>query len=367
MGVAAAVRGDPVAELDRAQEAAQEAQARILEQVAGIDERGLWEAEGAASMTAWLAARYQLTWTTTGEWVRVARALRGLPKIRRAYQTGRLSWDQLRPLTKIAEPETDANWARRGPRMRPGGLWTEVRRRERVRREQVEAEHRKRYVRLAWNEERTLLFIDGMLPREQGAALETALASRAEEIEVEPDAENRMGARLADALVELSTSDGGPRAARLVVHADAEVVAGVAGEGPGLAETESGVRIADDAVRRIACDAIVEWVLESERRPVGVGRKTRHIPPNIQRLLRHRDQWCRFQGCERDRWMQAHHLHHWGEGGPTNLDNLVLLCHFHHRLVHEARWRVEGDPQGEVRFLPPLAPPSGEARASPPG
>lgn len=363
MGVATAMRVDPVEELDRAHEAAQAASARILEQVAEIDELGVWRAAGATSMVAWLAARYRLTWATTGEWVRVATALRALPRIRQAYRNGHLSWDQLRPLTKIADAQTDATWARRGPRMRPGGLWVEVRRRERVRAEQAGAEHRRRYVRIGWNDERSLLFLEGMLTREQGAAFETALSSRAEEIAVEPEAEDKMGARLADALVELSTSGGEPRPARLVVHADAAIVAGVDGREPRLAETESGVRIADDAVRRIACDAVIDWVLESDGHPVGVGRRTRRIPPNILRLLRHRDRCCRFQGCERDRWMQAHHLHHWAQGGPTNLDNLVLLCHFHHRLVHEGRWRTDGDPREEVRFVPPAA----DARGSPPG
>src|SRR5205823_1545720 len=119
----------------------------------------------------------------------------------------------------------------------------------------------------------------------------------------------------------------------IVVHTDVEVLAGAShDETPGMAETDSGVRLADDTVRRLACDATVEWVVEGGGAPLGIGRRSRTVPPWLSRLLRHRDGGCRFPGCGRRRWLKAHHIWHWGKGGPTDLDNLVLLCQAHHRL-----------------------------------
>jgi hypothetical protein len=108
----------------------------------------------------------------------------------------------------------------------------------------------------------------------------------------------------------------------VVVHAGAEVLAGEEGDrGPWLAETEGGHRLPSDSVRRLACHSRIEWVLEAEGRPVGIGRRGRQVPEAIHRILRHRDGGtCRFPGCERKRWLNAHHLVHWADGGGPNLD-----------------------------------------------
>ena len=128
-------------------------------------------------------------------------------------------------------------------------------------------------------------------------------------------------------------------------------------EGRSIAETEEGTRLPTDTVRRMACDARVEWVLEQDGRPVGVGRRGRTVPSNILNLLRLRDMGCRFPGCERRRFANAHHLVHWANGGPTNLDNLVLLCHTHHRLIHEGGWSTSGKAENGLRFHDPTGRP----------
>jgi len=77
-----------------------------------------------------------------------------------------------------------------------------------------------------------------------------------------------------------------------------------------------------------------------------VGRKTRSIPPAIRRALNARDTGCRFPGCAA-RHCDAHHLVHWADGGGTSLDNLLLLCRRHHRLLHEGGYRIERHGRGE--------------------
>ncbi len=109
-----------------------------------------------------------------------------------------------------------------------------------------------------------------------------------------------------------------------------------------------------ETVRRLACDGRVQTVLEDPRgQPVRLGRMTREPPAWMLRQLKYRDRECAFPGCGARRFTQAHHIVWWKRGGPTDLENLVLVCTFHHRLVHEYRWKIKRDPDGEIQwFLP---------------
>jgi hypothetical protein len=86
---------------------------------------------------------------------------------------------------------------------------------------------------------------------------------------------------------------------------------------------------------------------------VGIGPVSRTPPPWLLRQLRYRDRGCTFPGCESRRFLHAHHIEHWGRGGPTDLDNLVLVCTFHHKLVLEYGWGVELDLPGAPSWFRP--------------
>jgi uncharacterized protein DUF222/HNH endonuclease len=331
------------------------ASAAMLEEIAVFDEKQQWQRDGATSMTAWLAARYGMARATTRELVRVAKALRRLPTILNAYAAGQLSFDQLKPLTRFATGDDDGRWAKKARDMSPAQLWAEARRREERSRQQALEDSKLRYLWMGWDEDRRFLHLEGMFSAEQGAVVEQALERSCEDVVAEEGVRDPEGARLADALVELAASSrdgsGGPC---VVVHTDVSILADAPkGKLPGLSETESGIRLADETVRRLACDATIDWVVEAGGAPVGMGRRARSVPSWLLRLLRHRDPGCRFPGCERRRWLKAHHIWHWGQGGPTDLDNLVLLCHAHHRLIHEGGWSVSGHPGARLRFHDP--------------
>jgi hypothetical protein len=78
---------------------------------------------------------------------------------------------------------------------------------------------------------------------------------------------------------------------------------------------------------------------DADGRVTEVGARTRTIPPAIRRALLHRDHGCRFPGCGL-RLCDAHHVEHWADGGRTDIDNLLLLCRHHHRLLHEGGYTV---------------------------
>ena len=83
-----------------------------------------------------------------------------------------------------------------------------------------------------------------------------------------------------------------------------------------------------------------------------VGRRTRSISPALRRGLEVRDGGCRFPGCGL-RFTEGHHIRHWADGGETSLSNALLLCRFHHRLVHEGGWTVRWWGEGRPVFFDP--------------
>jgi hypothetical protein len=56
-------------------------------------------------------------------------------------------------------------------------------------------------------------------------------------------------------------------------------------------------------------------------------------------------------------WTDAHHITEWTAGGPTSLDNLVLLCSFHHRLTHHPNpgWQIRLGTDRHPEFIPPAS------------
>jgi len=97
------------------------------------------------------------------------------------------------------------------------------------------------------------------------------------------------------------------------------------------------------SVWRLACDSkVMRAVLGANSEVLDIGRATRTIPNAIRRALIIRDGACAFPGCgRRPRQCHAHHVVAWAAGGPTSLDNLVLVCGRHHRLLHHSHWTVK--------------------------
>jgi len=324
----------------------------LLEIIAAFDERRLWQADGATSVAAWLVARLGVSYGTATAWSETAARLTNLPALSAAYEEGRLSWDQVRAAAEVADAGNEAAVLAQAL----GASAAQLERAARRHRERVgpsgEAIHSVRW----WYERRGVQWrLNGYLPAEQGAVVARALETIADEASRRP--ENGMydpaPVRYADALVELAESRlaaTDPAPPTVVVHVAADALA--AGAGPG--EIEDGPVLAGPVVRRLACDARLEAVVERpDGSTVGINRAGRGVPPWLARRVRHRDQGCRFPGCERTRWVYLHHLVHWADGGPTNLDNLVSLCGHHHRLIHEGGWTLAGHPDRRLTFLRP--------------
>ncbi|MGH9128741.1 MAG: DUF222 domain-containing protein, partial [Acidimicrobiales bacterium] len=331
------------------------ARAQALTILAVIDEREAWRADGAHDLASWVAMRESLANGPARSYAEVARALVGLPHIAALAQRGEISDDQLVPLARIASPETDEHWATLAPSMSAAELARAATSAERATNSTAKEAHRRRALRW-WHEVGTdgnpvFLRIFGRLPLDAGEVVAKALGRIAEGAPPMPDGTYEpFDSRVADALTQLCSDSlageqdaGRTDRATVVIHLQADALRG---DGDGYVQTEDGTPLAPEVARRLSCDARLQVVLDDPNGvPLGVGRTSRTPPPWLERLVDRRDGGsCRFPGCSRARGTQCHHIVHWGNFGPTDLDNLVTLCWGHHRLVHDHGWSIGGDP-----------------------
>jgi len=199
--------------------------------------------------------------------------------------------------------------------------------------------------------------IDGVLDPVGGAAVKTALDSLARSVTAEDVRSHSQ--RMADALVELThhALDEGRLPSRGSVKPHVSLTTtleALKGElGAPATEVELSLPVSSRTMERFACDCTMSRVLLADSQVIDVGRATRSVSAPTARALRVRDKGCRWPGCDRPvSWTTPHHIEFWIRGGPTNLPNLLSLCHFHHRQVHEGGWQVVKAGR-EFRFLPP--------------
>jgi hypothetical protein len=195
----------------------------------------------------------------------------------------------------------------------------------------------------------------GKLRPDQGAKVMKALERGAHLIGRNPEGEwDSPEQRSADALVEICSQalaqDQDVDRATVVIHADVEALTAE----EGVAETEEGVALSSEALRRTLCDCRLQLVVHDEGGEVAaIGSLSRSVRRWLLRRLRDRDKGCVFPGCSRRRFLQAHHVRHWVRGGPTQEDNLCLLCGYHHHLMHEGGWNMTFDGISPPVFLRP--------------
>lgn len=123
----------------------------------------------------------------------------------------------------------------------------------------------------------------------------------------------------------------------------------------GIGTLDTGERLSPTQVRHMACDAhLIPAVLDTDGQVLDLGRGRRLFTGPLRRALEIRDRGCAFPGCDRPpRWCDAHHIHSWAEGWPTSLDNGVLLCGYHHRIIHQGHWTVRMGDDQLPEFIPP--------------
>jgi hypothetical protein len=342
--------------VDASHREASRIQRELLGLIAEVDRRAIWRGSGARDMAHWLAMRQGISQWKARRWIGAAHALECLTDLEHAFSSGELGIDKVVELARFATFESEAGliaWAKYvscAAVRRKADL--EVRRAI----DDVRQAERARFLSWWHVDDGDRLGLEGELPAAQGAVVVRALQRVADTLPVMPGEEDSSyaEARRADALVAVCSSriaeDADPDRATVVVHARL----GDLVDTNRSAEIEGGGRLHPETARRLLCDGRMQSVLEDEHgEPVRLGRLSREPSPAMMRQLRYRDVECRFPGCGSRRFTQAHHVVWWGDGGSTDLDNLVLVCFFHHRLVHEHGWKMERDREGRVRWFRP--------------
>ncbi len=385
---------------------------RFLVLLADFDARRGWASWEMSSCAQWLSWKCQMSSGAAREHVRVARALRDLPVIRGEFAAGRLSYAKVRALTRIATPDTDRGLAEIAGPMTGNQLERFARAHRRVTGADDAATRIRR--RLAWRfEDDGSLAGTFRLPPLAGAVLLKALRAAAADLDHPHDdggedagvsAETPAGGNqavptsssLADALLAVAeaflagkaAAADDPEVYQVIVHvgtgalpgtgtaggavaggAAADVPAGTAGvsaetpaagevpghpANPARCHVEDGTAISVSTAQMLTCTAALSWMLHDRDGAVlDLGRRRRRPNAALRRAARERDHCrCRFPGCE-SRRIDLHHIQHWINGGRTSLTNLISLCPYHHKLVHDRGYLITAAPGDTFAFFRP--------------
>jgi hypothetical protein len=356
---------------------------RLLELIAEFDSRAGWSGIGLKSCAHWLTWKCGIGPVAAREKVRVAHALSTLPAVSDAMRRGALSYSKVRAMTRVATPANEQSLlaiALNGTALHVERTVHLYRRTGRALEHDIAAaQYRDRELSYYFDEDGSFV-MKARLPAEQGARIVKALQAADEALHEDASAEapcrspnasaeaTPLGeaparadwrTRQADALTLLAETllahgahpDRSADRHLVHVHVNANALQRSSDVSDVQCHLEDGPALARDTARRLTCNAsLVVHVENGEGKTLDVGRKTRAIPPALRRALAHRDRGCRFPGCPATRFVDAHHIEHWADGGETKLRNLVLLCTYHHTLMHEGGFelRVEG---GGLRFV----------------
>lgn len=311
--------------------------------VAEYDRREGWRGWGCRTAAFWLSWKCGLDPRTARQKLRVAHALTSFPRIRDEFAAGRLTYSKVRALTRIATPESEDDLVNIGLSGTAAHIEALARGYRRVERQEIRAEASSapatdpatwRGVQFVDDDGSTVMI--ARLTEEETELVRRALDSAGDDV-------SKADAMVMMAESYLANGDAcrtGSDRALLVVNTDEQVLTG---EDPDLwPRIEGGAAIIPETVRRLACDASFAWLLRGENgEPVSISARFAGIPRSLRRLVRARDQGrCRFPGCAETQYTDIHHLVHRARGGPNTAVNLVTLCWFHHRLVHEGGWSL---------------------------
>jgi hypothetical protein len=325
---------------------------RIVEIVAEVDSGELWGATGAQSVGALVAWKTGTSPANAHTVVAVARRLEEFPRCAAGMREGRFSLDQVGVIAAQAADGSDEHYAELAASATVSQLRTAVKLEPRPEPDAQPKPDPPRSITKIVDEQSTTWRI--ALPHAEAASFDAALQSHHDALIAEwkrnyPDGDGASDQastlpNTVDAFMSLVEAGWDTDVARrphgqrttVVVHLDLA---------QRIAALHLGPLLSDDERRYLTCDATCEVWFERDGQVIGSGRETRLINRRLRRALEHRDRCCVVPGCGATRGLHAHHIRHWEDGGPTELDNLVLVCPYHHRLHHRGAITITGTAQ----------------------
>ena len=323
---------------------------RIVDIVAEMDRDNLCGATGARSIAELVAWKLGSSSANAKAITTVAQRSEAFPRCVGELREGRLSLDQVGVIAARAGDGSDEHYAQLASVATVSQLRTAVKLEPRP--EPDPRPEPRRSITKTSDEQCTSWRIS--LPHDEAATFDAALQSHREALITEWKHDHDTGEgssdqsppmpNTVDAFLRLVEAGWDAEAARrphgqhttVVVHVDIEQRAAALHLGPLLSDAER---------QYLSCDVTCEVWFERAGRPIGAGRATRTVNRRLRRALEHRDRSCAVPGCGATRGLHAHHIRHWEDGGPTELENLVLVCPFHHRAHHRGYITITGPAQ----------------------
>ncbi len=344
----------------------------LCRHVAVFDSKSGHVLDGHRTAAGWLAHHTGMSRSAAGQLVRIARRLRQLPVLSAAAEAGELSWEQTRTLATAASDasfetftEIEAELVEACKHLtgddtrRVVALWRKICA-EADEKTLTDANHLCRALYVSRTFE-GIYSISGTLDPEAGHIFEAGLQRlidaqrRNEPADQLPEERRTLPQRRADAAVDMAKLACGWNPTRdnpvedVIIDGTARPTIELVVDLDTLQRTGNGELceyldmspLPAETARRICCEGTLERVLTRNSIPLDVGRQTRTPNRATRRALDLRDGGCAYPGCgTHPRLCEAHHITHWAHGGKTRPDNLVLLCWFHHHLMHEGQWNI---------------------------
>ena len=334
------------------------AQARFIVRLGEFERRQAFRDDGATSLESWVAERFGVSTPTARSLTHVAEKAWDLPHLVGGLCCGDLSFDKVRVLADVATPQSERPLCDRAKECSVRELAEVARSEAALARacspSSSRSEQDRRFLR--FND--TYRTISAQLPPDSYAQIKARIDAVLKA--VPSDAETPLDQRRCDALLGIVGSVPDTTATTtspyvVVAHVPLAALVEDSGEESTLAaELEHGGLIDRQTVQRIACDATVVVALDDDVGHTMYEGRAKRFPSDAQRReVMRRDRHCRFPGCANVTFTNVHHIVPWKPGGRTDLDNLALLCLFHHRTVHSKGWTMTGDANGPLRFVGP--------------
>ena len=310
---------------------------RIVDIVAELERNDLCGMTGARSVAALVAWKTGTSSRNAETVVAVAQRIDDFPRCTDALREGRLSLDQVGVIAERGADGSDAHYAELASVATVTQLRTAISLAPKP--EQPSRPDRGASFSKTVEDQYTTYRI--RLPRLDAAKFEAAHQSHRDKLIAEHTEGNDPAFPTnVDAFMSLVEAGWATDVARrphgqlttVIVHVDVDKPAAL----------HLGPVLSDADRQYLLCDATCEVWFERDGQPIGAGRTTRTINRRLRRALEHRDRCCSVPGCGATRGLHAHHIKHWENGGPTELNNLVLLCPYHHRLHHTGGITITG-------------------------
>lgn len=346
--------------------------ARLATLLADFVADDTWNVSGDwRSLAHWLGVNCGFARTEAEVLARVAAAAGAMPTVMERAGRGEVSLHVTAGAARVATPDNEAKLADIAASSTPAqalrvfGNFRTAKRREdeqraaEAREEDVptpadpEPEPEFRSFWRSWFDDDGTWRVNGAAPPEIGALLDRLYEAGAKQVEAAAGDDTTVAPEVADALRAMADlgldgadhrrlRDEGNERFLVTVLVDLETLVDGTIRRDSICRLQSGPHVTPDLVRRLAEEGTLQLMWHRSGIPLKLGHEARLASREQKRALRFRDGGCSVPGCTAEKHLHAHHVEFWPLGA-TDIENMVLLCRFHHRLLHRGLMSIRTD------------------------